>query len=120
MIAGADQDVLRLYVPVDQPNAVRRVEGLRNLSEEVQRTDRVELAGMDQILERRPLHDAHRDEQSLVGLPRLVHRRDMWMVDRGLQASLAPEALAELGVAAQLARQELSATVRSSDSCVAR
>ena len=53
VVALADQDVLGLDVAVGQPSRVRRVERLRNLGEQAQAPASVELAGEDQLLERR-------------------------------------------------------------------
>ena len=107
MIALADQDVLRLHVSVDQPHRVRRVECVGYLGEQPDAARGIELACADLILERGTLDDAHGDVEALLGLACLVHGGDVGVVDRGLNRALPPKALPELGIAAQLAWQEL-------------
>ena len=86
-------------------------------AQEPQRARAVELAGDDQVLERRPADQAHRDEQPLVDLAGLVDRDDVRVVERRLDAALAAEALAERRrPSPSCGARSFSATVRSSDS----
>ena len=75
--------------------------------EDPQRAARVELARDDHVLEVRPADQPHRDEEALLALARLVDGDDVRVVDPGLDLPLAPEALPEQDVVAQVRREHL-------------
>ena len=104
VVAGADEHVLGLDVAVDEPFDVRGVERLGHLREQPQRPPVVELAAHDQVLERRSLDHAHREEQPAIGLTGLVDGDDVGVVEGGLQQALATEALAEGGIGSRAPR----------------
>ena len=88
--------------------------------EDLQRPGDVELAGVDQVLQRLPAHEPHRDEQALLGLARLVDGDDVRMLQARLDLALAPEALRGTPMSSlRCAASSLRATTRSSESCVA-
>ena len=86
---------------------VRAVERVGDLREDPQRPSGVQLAPDDQVLERCTPDELHRDEQAVLALPRLVHRDDVRMVHRALDARLVAEALTEAGVGGKLGREQL-------------
>ena len=101
--AGGDQDVRRFHVPVDEPLAVRRLEGGGDLGDE--RRDLVLLqwpALSEPRLQVGAVDVPHRDVEDAVLLARLVDRDDVRMLERGSDLRLALEALAEVLVLAHL------------------
>ena len=105
VIGVADEHVLRLDVAVDESGGVRGVERVGDLAEERQRPRARQRPLADQLGERRPAHELHREVQPVLGLARLVHGDHVRVLERRLQPALAPEALDELGVRAELARR---------------
>ena len=81
------QDVARLDVPVHQAVRVSRLQGGRDLGDDVAgpRGGQRPL-GFDEFLHVRAMHEAHRDEQHPVGLARFEDRDDVGVVHRGRRA----------------------------------
>ena len=100
LAAGArDQDVRGLHVTVDEPLLVGRVQRLGNLLEQRDRANGVECAFLrEQVSQIRAVDVAHGEEQRAVLLSRVEDRDDMRVVERGGNARLAQEALAEAAV----------------------
>ena len=105
--AGGDQDVVRLDVAVDQAGLVRGVERVTRLGEDAQRPADVQLPRDDQVLQVRPPDEPHREEEPVLALARLVDRDDVRVLERGLEETLAAEALAERRLAAELGGDHL-------------
>ena len=82
VVAVADEHVVRLDVAVHEADGVRGVERVGDLAEQVERAPRVERAVADQVDERRPVDQAHREVQAVVGLAGVVDRDDVRMVER--------------------------------------
>jgi hypothetical protein len=92
----ADEDVVRLDVPVDDPVPVRKPERLEHLVRVGKRgRDRERPTRHDQLLEAAPLDDLHRDVVGAFRLAAVVHRDDVRMRERRGRLGLAPEALDE-------------------------
>ena len=119
LVALLDEDVLRLDVAMHEPGGMRRVQRLGHGPQETDRPPGVELAAHDQLRERRAVDEAHRQEQTLRQLPRLVHADHVRMLERRLQAALAAEALQEGVVGRPSVRTTLNATRRFSRSWLA-
>ena len=107
MVPAPDEDVLRLHVAVDEAGLVRRVERVGDGEQDGDRALRRELAGAHEPLEVGAADEPHRDEQPAVELARLVDADDVVVLDRGLEAGLAPEAVAEPAVLGEVAGQQL-------------
>jgi hypothetical protein len=107
VVAQAHEDVLGLDVAMDEVDLVGGVERLRDGLEEPQRAGSLELSRDDEVLQRGPPHEAHRDEQGAVDLAGLVDGDDVRVVDGRLDLPLAAEPLAERLVGAQLRREDL-------------
>ena len=103
-----DEHVRGLDVPVHQAAPVRRVQGVGHLGGDGDRAGGLEHAFAPQErLEVGALDVPHRDEQAPVGLPRLVDRDDVGVVEPGGEARLAQQALAEALVVGQRRIEEL-------------
>ena len=84
------------------------VERAPDLAEQAQGALNVELAARDEIGQRRPLDQSHRQEETIRGgLADLVDVEDVRMLDRSLQPALAAESLQEVGVVSELRTQDL-------------
>ena len=102
-----DEDVLRLDVAMDEPRCVRGVECRRDRCEQAQRAGGVELARVDEVLQRVAAHVAHREIQAVLGLAGVVDRDDVRVVERRLDLALAAEARAERLVGGQRRVEQL-------------
>jgi hypothetical protein len=107
VVGRADEDVSRLDVAMDEPSGVDGVERTGDLREQVHRPLAAERAVDQQRRQRRPAHQPHRQEESALGLPGLVHGDHVRMRERRVQAALAAEAADELGVGAELGTEHL-------------
>ena len=93
---ASDEDVVRLDVAVDDPVPVRGAECGEDLAGVVDRDlDRGLPAGDDQLLQRAPVEELHRDVVGALGLAAVVDRDDVRMREPGGVLRLAPEALHE-------------------------
>ena len=93
---------------MDQAGGVRRVEGVRDLADPVERLVGLHRPrGREHGREVLAAHEAHREEERAVELARVVDRDHVRVVERRRQARLAQEAVAEVGVARQLGHEHL-------------
>jgi hypothetical protein len=108
VIRLAEQDVARLDVAVDEPGAVRRVEGGGRLGDDARGAARFERTVLaDEGTQVRAGDVAHRDEGDAVLLARVVDGDDVGVVERGGDLRLAEEALAGGGVLDELGADDL-------------
>jgi hypothetical protein len=107
VVTPADEDVLRLDVAVDQAGLVRRIERLGDRCEDPDRPAGIQLPRHDHVLQVRPSDQPHGDEHALVAVAGLVDGDDVRVVDVRLELPLAPKALAEQDVVAQVRREHL-------------
>ena len=70
VIARRDEHVLRLDVAVHEADGVRRIERVGDLREQIERPARIERAVADQVDQRRPVDEAHREVQPVARIPR--------------------------------------------------
>ena len=97
---GADEDVRRLHVAVDEPARVRRVERGGDLRDDAERAaHRQPSLGDEQRLQVAAVDVLHRDVEHVVGLARVVDGDDARVVERRGEPRLAQEPLAEVGLA---------------------
>ena len=88
------QDVLRLDVAVDHVVAVGVVERIGHLRGDADRLlDRQRLLGDEPVPQRLSGHDRHDEIEEAVGLPRVVERQDVRVVEGGGQPDFAQEAV---------------------------
>ncbi len=107
-MTAVDEDVGRLDVAVDEPGDVRGVEGGGDLAADVEHPVGAEAALLAQDRgEVRPGDVLHGDVEQAVDLARVVDRDDVGMRERGGDARLAQEALAEVRVVGQIGRDDL-------------
>jgi hypothetical protein len=95
---GADHDIGRLEVAMDDPPGVRRGERLGDGNRNRQQLVELESARRNQPVERRPLHQLHRDEGNVVRFLDGVNGDDIGMVQRRDGARFTGEAAAVLAV----------------------
>jgi hypothetical protein len=108
LVAGLDQQVLRLHVPVHQPQAVRGVQRPGRLAEQGDGGLRRQRPAPGDPLPQVPAGDeAHRDVQQPVAFPDVVDGDDVRVVHRGGDARFIEEAGAEDVVGGDLGRQHL-------------
>ena len=121
MVARAEQDVRRLDVSVDEPAGVRDVERGRHLSEDADRSLRVERAPVGehgaQVL---AVDEAHHLEQDAVLFSRPVDRDHVGVVERSRGSRLRDEPAPERGVLGVRRGVTLTATARSRSTSIAR
>jgi hypothetical protein len=86
---------------------VRRLQRVGNLDSQLEQFLGRERFSHQAVLERLPFQILHHDEQLAVMLPNVVHRADVWMVQRRGSARLAAEAFEELAVVGEFRGQEL-------------
>jgi len=97
---------------VDHALVVRRVERAGHLRDERHRGfGRQRTLPVEELLEIGGVHVAHGDEQVVAVLPRLVHRDDVRVVDRGQAFGLVHEAAPEGLVLRELGGQDLEGHV---------
>ena len=103
-----DEDVPRLDVTVDQAAAVRRVQCVRHLGQQIERPlGRKRALRLDQVAELASVDEPHRQVDDPVGFPGGVDREDARVLEPGRNPGLAQEALAEPLVRRQLGRERL-------------
>src|SRR6185369_4915972 len=68
---------------------------------------------MEDLAERLPVHELHRDEDRVAGGPDLVDRDDVRVVERGRRARLLLEALPAVRVGGELRREDLDRDLAS-------
>ena len=102
-----EQDVVGLDVAVDDAGGVGGVEGLADLGQQVDRLLGRQRPGRDPLLQVAAVDQAHRDDQLVVLLARVVDRDDVGVIEAGGEARLAQEPLAEALVAAEVAGDHL-------------
>ena len=105
--AALQQHVLRLDVTVHDPLLVGVLQGLADLRHDRKRLGRRELARVHELTQGDALDELHEQEQLPVGLAELVDADDVAMRQLGERARLAQEACLELGILAELPRQDL-------------
>ena len=82
---------MRLDVAVHEPARVRGVERVGDLAEQAERAPRVDAALAQQLGERRPVDELHRQVQAVLGLAGLVDGHDVRVLERRLRAALAAQ-----------------------------
>ena len=106
-VGEVDEDVLGLDVAVREPGLVRGVERARHRRQDAQRARDVEVAGAEQRLEVAAADQPHGDVAALRRLAGVVHGDDVRVVEAGLHARLAPEAILERRVGAEVGLEDL-------------
>ncbi len=108
-VGVGDQHVRRLDVAVHQAAGVRGVEGVGDAGHDPGDAPRGQTLGRlgDQVLQARPLHEAHGDEQPAVVLAGPVDRDDVRVLQARGGERLAHEELAQTRVAGALGRDQL-------------
>jgi len=101
---GADLDVRRLQVAMNDAVRVRCLETESDLLEDGEYLPDAEPPPREKLLERITLHQLHDQARSAVGLFEAVERCDVRMVERGEQLRLALEALHPLVVPGERVR----------------
>ncbi len=108
MVGVAEQDVRGLDVAVDDPARVRGVERAGDLGDDVHRAAGVETAGgADERPQVRAVDVAHGDVERALVLARVVDRDHVGVIDRGGEAGLGHEALAEADVLGEVRGDQL-------------
>ncbi len=103
-----DEHVARLHVPMDEPVLMGDVECVRKLGRDRESPPRLERRLFPKhALQVCPLDVPHGDVELPVYFAGVVDRNDCRMVDRGRELGLPKKALAEVGVAGELGREEL-------------
>src|SRR6202040_2589519 len=93
LVVGGEQEVGGFDVAVEQLAAMRVVQRLGDLTDDVHRSGRVHAAAADLLVGVAALHVLHRDPQlALVGFAAVVHRHDVGVVQRGGQVCFPDEA----------------------------
>jgi hypothetical protein len=102
------EDVRRLHVAVDEPTPMGGVERRGDRPEQAHGPIRSERTLVrDQRPQIVPTDVAHRDEEVLLDLARLVHRHDVRVFQTGLELRLAGEPRPERVVGGELRREDL-------------
>ena len=92
---------------MDDPFRVSRTECVRHLNSQLQHfLKRQRLAG-NAVLQRRAVHEFHRNERLTVVFADFVDGADIWMVQGGGRLGLAVEAAQRLRVWSETVREEL-------------
>ena len=102
-----DHHVLGLQVPVDDPGGVRLGEPVGDLAGDVEQTPGRKRAGPQDLPQRLPVDELHRDEDRGVGGPDVVDRDDVVVIQSGGRARLLLEALVPVGIGGKLRRKHL-------------
>ncbi len=96
---AVDEDVVRLDVPMHDAVPVREAQRREDLARVLDRdVDRRGAAADDELLERAPVEELHRDVVGVLGVAAVVDRDDVRVVERSGVLGLAAEALDELVV----------------------
>ncbi len=106
-----DHDVLGLQVPVDDARAVRLGEALGDLRGEVEELARRNGLRGDELAQRAPLDQLHRDVRRFAGCADVVDRQDVRVVQRRGRPRLLLEAPPPLGIRGALGGQDLDRDV---------
>ena len=94
----ADHDVGRLEVPVKNAGGVCGCQRVRDLNGVAERGADTQPAAANQMSERGARDVLHRDEVDAVGLPDLINRDDVRMIQGGSGSGLLNEALTSLSI----------------------
>ncbi len=106
-----DEDVAGLHVSVHEPCRMGRIERLRDLCDEVERSLRREpVFAPEQLAQVRPLDVGHRQVEDAVLLSGGEGGDDVGMVEARRELCFAQEALTEALVPRQFRRESFSAT----------
>jgi hypothetical protein len=90
------EDVARLDVAVDEPECVGRVEGTRDLTDEIDGAVGAQRSlALEDLAQVEPVHEAHDEVEHLVLLAGGERRDDVRLVERGSDPRLAQEPLPE-------------------------
>ena len=96
---------------MDDPLLVRRFERLGDLRRHRQRVGQRDRAARDPLRQVLALDEFHDQRLDAVGFFGAVDGRDVWMIQRRQQSSLAFEARAPLGIGAEYLRQHFDRDV---------
>ena len=91
MSVGADLDVGRLEIPMDDPLLMGGFEGLGDLTRNLKRAFETEWAPAQAIGERFSLDQLHDEKLTVVGVLEVVDDRDVWVIQRSQQLGFALE-----------------------------
>jgi hypothetical protein len=111
VVSFVDQDVRRLHVAVHEPVCVGDVQRACDLPADADAALRFQRAVPKQRLQVGAADQPHGDVELATDLPRVVDRDDVRMLERGGEARLAQEPLAERYVLRQLRREQLQRDV---------
>jgi len=104
--AFRNEDVRRLYVPMNDPRRVRRIERVGDLHRQLQQ--RIDLHGTsrDAVLQHHAVQILHGDEGFPIFLANVVDGADIRVVERRCRFGLAPKSLQRLRISGQYFGQE--------------
>ena len=90
------------------PAACAASRALSDLIEERQGARGIELAGAQEIRQRRPVDEPHRQEEAIRRVAAdLVDVQHVWVLERRLQPALAAEPVDEVGILSEFGPQDL-------------
>lgn len=106
-IGRGDNDVLRLDVAVDQPGGMGRVQSRRDLADDGHRARRFQRTVLDQVRQRRTLHQPHVDVEAAVDLAPVMDGDDVRFLQDRRRMRFPLEPGTEDGVVGVLIRKDL-------------
>jgi hypothetical protein len=103
----SNEDVSGFDVAMDDSFAVRGIERLRNGHRKSKKFVHIERLSSDALFQRLALQQLHREEILSVNLANFMNRANIWVIQCGGRAGLAPKALYGLMVAGERIGKEL-------------
>src|SRR5216683_6248684 len=117
---GGEEDVVRLEITVHHARPVRGVQRLAHLDGHAPRVIRRDRpAHHDALMEGAPVQELHAEERPPLVLVQVEHPHDAGMVEPAGHRHLAPEAVGQVAVLAQVRVEDLYRDIRAAD-CRAR
>ena len=105
--AAGDKNIGRLNVAVNDALGVRRIERIGHIDRNSQQRLQFERRVVDGMLQRQAIQKFHDDEGAAVGLPDVVNRADVGMIQRRGRLRLAMKSAQRLGIACHAFGKEL-------------